>query len=184
MQKKDYYKIKNFVKNFNIKIDDSFVGTETFIWRLRKKRESLIRPAKQCSLKDRIDLIIYELKKRNVKQNYFIIELLNYWNNFTGLKLHKTKNKKCKLCGLEFDPEKTKFSFLSICQNCLRAQVRYNIDYINCNRTVSGRYCLDCPTKIYEKCPVINKTNCFNNIDKNITNRINPTPLNINRRFI
>jgi len=56
------------------------------------------------------------------------------------------------------DRKTGKMQMLTVCQTCLRNQVRYNIDYLNCSKNKTGRYCLDCPSRVYKKCPLMNKT--------------------------
>jgi len=80
------------------------------------------------------------------------IELLK---NHQDLTIVDKKNY-CEVCGKEiFD--NTRMNMLGICRECIRIQVRYNIDYNNCKQEKTGRFCLDCPINIYKNCLAIKK---------------------------
>jgi len=70
--------------------------------------------------------------------------------------MSKTITKKiCEVCNKPIDKYPKKLTFLSICEKCLRAQIRYNIFYRDCKKDSVGKYCLDCPSEIYNNCKLI-----------------------------
>jgi len=167
-----YSEIKKIAGNYNIIIYDDFIGDKTFIWHLKKNTESLILPSKKLTVSERLKLVISELRKRNTENIYLtpvIRELLDSGKQIQGFSSNKfmgdfkieddssSSSIECEICGKEIEASEN-MPMLQTCQSCLRSQVRYNIEYSKCHKETMGRYCLDCPTKIYINCNIIKKT--------------------------
>ncbi|MBP7652832.1 hypothetical protein KA977_05375 [Candidatus Dependentiae bacterium] len=161
-----YLEIKKIAVAHNIIIFDDFIGEKTFVWHIKKNSESLIMPAKNLDLSDRLNLIIKELKNKNL-DNVFLLpkirDIIEHGNIKMSVNHHENKsiNKSediCEICGKGLDSPSKKYSMLNVCQTCLRSQVRYDINYSDCRKETTGRYCIDCPSNIYKNCSVIKKT--------------------------
>ena len=156
-----YFEVKKLANNHNITIDDSFIGEKTFVWRIKKSSESLIMPAKKLNLSERLNLLLRELKIRNL-ENVFLLpkirESIELSDTFLKEEKVPAHSETCELCGKKLDFNQKKFSMINICQSCIRNQVRHNINYSECKKEFTGKYCIDCPTNIYKNCPVMKKT--------------------------
>lgn len=118
-------------------------------------------PAKNLNISERLSLLLIELKLRNL-ENIFLLPKIREIIEFSNISVKEEKvlahPETCELCGKELDSNPKNFSMINICQNCIRNQVRHNINYSECKKEFTGKYCIDCPTNIYKKCPVIKKT--------------------------
>ncbi len=183
---KIYEELKKIADNYNIKIYDDFIGEKTFIWRISRQNEVLIMPARDMDIQKKIELLLTELKNLNLENSFImpnIRELIENYNKDSYENLDEEKKIYCEVCGKEIDEKiSNKTSMLQICNLCLRMQIRHNIDYLNCTKKTMGRYCLDCPVKIFKNCTIAQKKiqpEKFQNSDNN--DEVEKTNINISK---